>query len=376
MSQQSATNEKNGKAKALKLTQNALWLRSVWLDCDVKAKPTTWDAEHPGEEWPHYETINGAWKAFCAFRKKVGFPDPTAVVNSGGGLHIYWASKTPLSPNDWKPYAEGLKALAIQEGFKLDPVVTADAARLMRVPGTLNHKYDPPRKVELLHLGQVYDFPIALSVLRGVAPVKHTTAGPSAAHHVIVPGHESEFDNGPDPAFADLGGADDLIAGIARRSSVLLDPGPVFDKCGFMRDALLNGGKDYNNSLWMYSILSATFLQNGNVLAHAVSKDHPTYAYADTQQMYERKLADRVALGLGWPSCATIHGAGCKACSTCPHFSKGKHREATLPAIHQDAVTACLDEKGRIVAFSRWNARRRPQKGEREHRHPVFLVFV
>jgi len=29
----------------------------------------------------------------------------------------------------------------------------------------------------------------------------------------------------------------------------------------------------------------------------------------------------------------------------------------TLPAIHQDAVTGCLNEKGRMVAFSRWNAR-------------------
>jgi hypothetical protein len=48
----------------------------------------------------------------------------------------------------------------------------------------------------------------------------------------------------------------------------------------------------------------------------------------------------------------------------------------TLPAIHQDAVTACLDEKGRMVAFSRRNARRRPQEGEREHRHPVFLALV
>jgi hypothetical protein len=47
-----------------------------------------------------------------------------------------------------------------------------------------------------------------------------------------------------------------------------------------------------------------------------------------------------------------------------------------LSAVHQNAVTSCLDEKGRMVAFSRWNARRRPQKGEREHRRPVFLVFV
>ena len=47
-----------------------------------------------------------------------------------------------------------------------------------------------------------------------------------------------------------------------------------------------------------------------------------------------------------------------------------------LPAIHQDAVGSRFDEKARTVAFSRWNARRRPQKGEREHRRSVSLVFV
>src|SRR5215475_1305064 len=40
----------------------------------------------------------------------------------------------------------------------------------------------------------------------------------------------------------------------------------------------------------------------------------------------------------------------------------------TLPAIHQDTVSPRLDKKGRMVAFCRWDARRCPQKGEREHR--------
>jgi hypothetical protein len=27
---------------------------------------------------------------------------------------------------------------------------------------------------------------------------------------------------------------------------------------------------------------------------------------------------------VGWPSCATIHGAGCNSCGTYPHFTKKK----------------------------------------------------
>ena len=34
------------------------------------------------------------------------------------------------------------------DGWKLDG--TADLCRLIRIPGTLNHKFDPPRPVEII----------------------------------------------------------------------------------------------------------------------------------------------------------------------------------------------------------------------------------
>jgi hypothetical protein len=314
MSQQSeCTKNTNGKPKAVRKAANATQLKAIWIDCDVK----------PGDP-KHYHTLTEAYDALEAFRIKVGLPAPSVVVNSGGGLHVYWISATPMSPNEWRPYAEGLKALLLTEGVKCDTGLTTDIARILRVPGTLNHKYNPPRPVELLHLGQAYDFPTALSILRSVASAKPATgASPAPARSVIEPGRETEFDNGADRAFAELTGADDLAAGIFRRSSHPLDPGPVFDKCGFMCRAKDTGGVDYGNTLWMYSVHCATFLENGSEIAHEISKGHATYTYDDTQAMYERKLADRVR-GVGYPSCDTIEGAGCMSCGTCPHFSKGK----------------------------------------------------
>ncbi len=148
----------------------------------------------------------------------------------------YWISHTPMSPDDWRPYPDGLKALLLREGIKCDTGLTTDIARILRVPGTLNHKYDPPRPAELLHFGHLYDFPAALAVLRGVAPSNSVTARASApAVPVIEPGHEGDFAGGPDPAFTALYGADDLAKGIITRRSVPLDPAPVFQKCGFMR---------------------------------------------------------------------------------------------------------------------------------------------
>lgn len=176
-----------GKNKAKRLASNATWLKAIWIDVDVKAKPADWDAKNPGKPWTHYETVAEAWAAVGVFRAAVGLPMPSAVVHSGSGMHLYWVSTTPLSPQDWRPYAEGLKGLLLREGVKCDAGLTTDPARLLRVPGTLNHKYEPPREVKLIHLGRMYDFATALAVLPNAA--SGTATAPS---HSLVPAGEAE----------------------------------------------------------------------------------------------------------------------------------------------------------------------------------------
>ncbi|WP_196237444.1 AAA family ATPase [Bradyrhizobium elkanii] len=333
---------KTGKAKAVRNAQNATWLKAIWIDCDVKPDDTT---------GKHYTSMQEARAAIVAFYKAVGLPAPSAVVDSGGGLHVYWIADAPMAPDEWRGYAEGLKAVLIREGIKCDAGLTTDCARILRTPGTLNHKYAPPRPVKLMHWGQLYDFPAALSVLRGLAPTKSAVKASSPSLvPAIEPGQESRFENGPDSAFASLTGVDDLAAGIARRSGVPLDPGPIFEKCGFMRHARDTGGVDYDNTLWMYSVLCATFLEDGNAIAHEISKGHPSYTEAETQRMYERKLADRAERGIGSPGCATIKGAGCTSCATCPFFTQGKS-----PLHLTGAVTATVNPGSTMAAPAIWS---------------------
>src|SRR6202008_805132 len=68
-----------------------------------------------------------------------------------------------------------------------------------------------------------------------------------------------------------------------------------------------------------------------------------TYDPADTQALYERKLADRRDRGVGYPSCTAIAGAGCKACTTCPHFSKGKSPLNIRPVVTATVTTPASD---------------------------------
>lgn len=74
-------------------------------------------------------------------------PRPSIVVRSGRqGRHAYWLLDSPLTVDQAEAANRRLAA-----AVGADPQST-DAARILRPPGTLNLKYDPPAKVELERL--------------------------------------------------------------------------------------------------------------------------------------------------------------------------------------------------------------------------------
>ncbi len=310
--QRSAGLNTKGKPKAVRLHANAVQLQAIWIDIDVK----------PGDATgKHYTSIAEAWAAICAFRDKMGLPQFSAVVNSGGGLHVYWISDKPLDPSEWAPYAQGLKAALLEEGVKCDAGLTTDDVRLLRVPGTFNHKYDPPREVALLPIPlRQYDFPNDLSFLT-IIPNKPLSCAVLLTSQLFDP---KSFASPPAAVFAGLDPTENLGAGIDKYADTKLDPRPIFAQCGFLREAFATGGKDYDNPLWNLSVLCMTFVENGDEYAHAISKGHAGYEPPDTQALYDRKMADRTDRGIGYPQCATIQSNGCSACATCPLLAKGK----------------------------------------------------
>ena len=90
-----------------------------------------------------------ALRAFC---KATGLPKPT-VIKSGRGAHVYWVLDKELPRTEWKPFAERLKQLCVEHDLKADASVTTDAARILRVPGTMHLKdITNPIPVEILHV--------------------------------------------------------------------------------------------------------------------------------------------------------------------------------------------------------------------------------
>jgi len=318
-------NKSGNNYMALRNAKNALAVKSLWIDLDL-------DPADPKK----YPDERAAMRALLIVLAKYNVPAPSAVVHSGNGLHVYWCSLTVLTVDEWRPLAEGFKALLLKEGVKIDPTCTADVARLMRLPTTFNRKdLANPKPVTLITTTIVeYDF----STKPFQDLKQYAVIAPPAAPKTHSEYFEAAAFNGakPSPVFKGIDNNEKLSAGLER----LVHPKAVFDQCPMYDEALKTGGNGYNQGLWMLQILGTTFMEGGNDLAHAISKGDARYTPDGTDQMFSRKVADRDSFGLGYPSCATFKGAGSTACEGCPLLAKGKSPLNIRPEPNQSGGTA------------------------------------
>ena len=125
---------------------NIKHLKSFFLDLDCG----------PSKDFATQKDALLELKHFC---KKFSLPKPT-LINSGRGVHVYWVLSKPIPIDDWLPVASRLKQLCTENNFLADPAVTADAARVLRIPRTHNYKPDIPAEVDFVgtHLPTLVDF--------------------------------------------------------------------------------------------------------------------------------------------------------------------------------------------------------------------------
>ena len=91
LSQQQKTGiSSTGKVCAARHADDATFLKAIWLDVD---------GNKPDKPDKGYASIPEAQAAVMKFVADAGLPEPSAVVMSGGGLHVYWISNKPLTPD-------------------------------------------------------------------------------------------------------------------------------------------------------------------------------------------------------------------------------------------------------------------------------------
>jgi replicative DNA helicase len=97
---------------------------AVWCDVDFKDTP----------------------REILADRLK-SFPfTPSIFVKSGGGVHLYWPLKEPAGKGDIPMVEDINRRIAVTLGGDTN---ACDASRVLRIPGTLNRKYEPARLCEV-----------------------------------------------------------------------------------------------------------------------------------------------------------------------------------------------------------------------------------
>lgn len=276
----------------------ATQMKSLFLDADIK--------DHGDEE-----TLIAHLSEFI---KATNLPKPSFVVHTGGGLHTYWVFNRNLTIAEWEPLAAGLAEATKQHNFKCDTQCTIDAARILRIPDTFNRKTEPHRPVKLASRnGAEYGYDTLKTLLDPYTQQSNFRARTHFDASLIAafPPRTPVLDDG-------------LSAGIEIQKFDPIDLDEVLPNCAFLADAVATGGRAHDNPLWNLTTLVSTFLVDGRVRSHQMSSGHADYTVEKQDEMFDRKDGERQSRQLGWPSCATISGTGCRLCAGCPNFNQGK----------------------------------------------------
>lgn len=215
-------------------------------------------------------------------------PAPTAIVSSGRGHHLYWALATAITLDEnRRRYVDGvLRGLARRLG---GDVASAEVAHVLRVPGTLNAKYQPPVPARLIHLVPDRRLPFARFAAYA-AEVESTTSPPASWRGAPGPRR-------PPP-----------IDAVAR----------LFAGCAFLRWAH-DHQADVSEPLWHAALTNLAPFSGGLAAARALSEQYPRFNPSEFHRKFEH------ARNRCRPhTCQRIHALGFADCLRCPRWEQLK----------------------------------------------------
>lgn len=119
---------------------NASRLKAFWFDVDAHGKGP-------------YRTAEACDAAIRQFVQAAGIPMPNYLHATGHGVQAIWVLEEAISRADWQPVAERLESAGASYGLVADPI-TADAARILRLPDTLNFRDPDNPRLAAIHIAQ------------------------------------------------------------------------------------------------------------------------------------------------------------------------------------------------------------------------------
>lgn len=259
-------------------SDTAMAIPGLWFDLDIKG--------------PAHERLNLPPTLEDALAFLAEFPlSPTMLVDTGYGLHAYWLFRELAVFSNEIERAEiknlvlrfqnTIQARATEKGW--NPELTADLARLLRLPGTFNWVLDGPVPVKVIeyHEDRRYN--------------------PSDFEQYLI---EETYHTSPKK-------------GPNRSAFPPAQIEPIVSGCAWMRhcreDATCLPEPEWYA---MLSILGRC--ENGEQLAHEWSAPYPKYSPEETNKKLEHALE-----AAGPRTCENIrHNVGDEYCKGCPNWGK------------------------------------------------------
>ena len=260
---------------------NAAYFKAFWIDIDC------------GDKKP-YPTQQDALDALEKFCNKFALPEPT-LVNSGRGVHAYWTLTESIEVDRWEVVAERLKQLCLGDGLHIDPTVTADCARILRIPETFNFKdVDNPLPVSVIRLGEHTQYETLKNLIGATTPAKQ----------------EEEFIP-PQSSALTLS----LVNNITSSFKKILQRSSSDDGCAQIEYAVTHQA-DTPEPLWRGVLSIANLCEDREKAIHIVSQGHPKYDPNETDR--------KARLTKGPYTCEVFKKNNPDLCANCPHNGKIK----------------------------------------------------
>lgn len=264
---------------------NVSSLKALRLDIDAGPEKL---AKHG--EGAVYATQREALQGCVEFFRAAGLP-PTYVISSGAGLHVYFCLDQATDPATWLGLSRALSAAGKRHGLKIDPSVTEDSARILRVPGAMHPN---GRTVEVLQrLDKFYTVDELRRVLAAAAPEASELSAPT----------QRVFDTSIN---------DDLITTYQGPPSSALK---IAQHCGALREVAESRG-DVQEPFWRAMIGLVKRTTEGLGIAHEWSSGYDGYDPDEVDRKFE-------AWTTGPTTCKEF-ARHSSACASCPHNGKIK----------------------------------------------------
>jgi hypothetical protein len=228
-------------------SNNAAFGRSFFIDLDVNHGSVCYTSKE--------EALN----ALEEFVAEHDLPPPVRI-DSGGGIQAYWLFEDDVEAEEWKLVAGLFKQFCMDKGLLIDPAVTADAARIMRCPETMNLRVQTPSKFIDDDFNQ-YDFSAFKSFLGGEEV-------PQTIEQIKVKTRGMDEET---KAIARLDNFEDSFAVLAEKSL-------SGDGCNQIKYAIENR-ETLPYGLWFGALSVAQRCVDRDAAIRAVSEDHPDYTF-------------------------------------------------------------------------------------------------